>query len=124
MPETESLCPELPVRSAAAASRYPDDFPPAEAQLIDGRLAAGQARGLARRTLENYQRELIRLSEWLRKPPGPDRQPEPRGLQSLITLARATNDAALWEVRQAFFGPGRPGSAAGAFDLLVEAGLE
>lgn len=122
MPETEQLHPQLRAPAnpeAPVAVRFPADFPPAEAALVDARLAVGKASGLSFRTLENYGRDLVRLSEWLRRPDDPARPARPSGLQWLTTLASAGNEAELLALREAFFGRGKPGNATGALDLLV-----
>jgi len=74
---------------AALAPRFPADFPPAEASLTDACLQAGLDKGLSRATLYKYGRELIGLSEWLRKPAEADRPPQPTGLRALLDLSRA-----------------------------------
>ncbi|HET7864987.1 MAG TPA: hypothetical protein VFL86_11335, partial [Burkholderiaceae bacterium] len=84
------LAKALSARAEASAQRvsltsgFPHDFPRAEASLIEARLQAGLDGGLSRSTLAQYGRELIRLSEWLRKPADAGRPTHPAGLQTLL----------------------------------------
>lgn len=122
-PETELLHPQLRTPADAAAPvvvRFPGDFPRAEAELINARLEVGKALGLSRRTLENYGRDLLRLSEWLRKPDdAASSVRSPPDGQTLVSLTESADDAVLQAIRGAFFGQGKPGNAPSALDLLV-----